>query len=133
MRIIIGSDVVVTDTNREFFKKGNAQELVGREIKEILDKADYRIYNLETALTEKDTRIKKCGPNISAPTACVNGYKALGADLLCLANNHVMDFCYEGLVSTMETLDNAGISFVGAGLIRNRQKNLLLLKKTAEK
>ena len=133
MRIIIGSDVVVTDTNRQFFADGNAQEMVGKEIKEVLDKADYRIYNLETALTDKDTRIKKCGPNISAPKVCVNGYKALGADLLCLANNHVMDFGYDGLVSTMETLDQAGISIVGAGLNKEQAEKPFIIEKDGKK
>jgi len=32
-----------------------------------------------------------------------------------LANNHILDWGVAGLMETMETLDNAGIQFTGAG------------------
>ncbi len=133
MKIVIGADVVVTDSNRQLFAEGKVTEIVGKEIKDILDKADYRIYNLELALTDNGEPIKKCGPNISAPTACVKGYKALGADLLCLANNHVMDFGYDGLVSTAEMLKGAGISMVGAGLNKEQAEKPFIIEKDGKK
>lgn len=133
MKIIIGADVVVTESNKQFFIDGQAEKFVGKELKEILNKADYRIFNLEMALADRYTPIKKCGPNIGAPTACVKGCKALGTDLLCLANNHVMDYGYEGLVSTMKTLDDAKISRVGAGLNKEDAEKPFVLEKDGKK
>ena len=40
-----------------------------------------------------------------------------------------MDFGYEGLVSTMETLDNAGISFVGAGINKEQAEKPFIIEK----
>lgn len=39
----------------------------------------------------------------------------LGTDIVSLANNHVYDYGQEGLTDTLETLEEAGIPYVGAG------------------
>lgn len=41
--------------------------------------------------------------------------KDIGADLVSLANNHAYDYGEEALLDTFDTLDNAGIAYVGAG------------------
>ena len=122
MKIFIGADLVPTDVNYDLFTTGNATALVGEKIKNILDSVDYRIFNLELALTDKETPIAKAGPNIGAPTSTINGFKALGVDLLGISNNHVLDHGYEGFVSTLKTLDDAGISHVGAGFTKEEAK-----------
>lgn len=114
MSIIIGADVVPTKTNEDLFINAD-NELIGEDIAKILTEADYRIFNLEVPLTDVNSPIKKSGPHLSAPTAAVAGYKMLKADLVTLSNNHVLDQDEQGLLSTMETLDAAGISRVGAG------------------
>lgn len=45
----------------------------------------------------------------------VNVLNTLGADIVSLANNHVYDYGEEALIDTLETLENAGIPYVGAG------------------
>lgn len=39
----------------------------------------------------------------------------LGVDIVKLANNHVYDYGRQALLDTFDTLDNAGIAYVGAG------------------
>ena len=39
----------------------------------------------------------------------------MGVDIVGLANNHVYDYGEEALIDTMDTLQNAGIPYVGAG------------------
>lgn len=116
MKILIGADFVPTKLNFGLFKAGDAENLFGIELMEMLKDADCRIFNLETPLTDVLNPIPKCGPNLYAPTACVNGYQAAKADLLTLANNHIMDQNVMGLQSTIETLKSAGISYLGAGI-----------------
>ena len=74
MKIIIGADLVPTDINFDLFTKGDATALVGEKIKKIIDNADFRIFNLELALTDKDTPIKKAGPNIGAKPLLLDIY-----------------------------------------------------------
>lgn len=116
MYIVIGADFVPTESNRDFFINGKIEKLVGEELKEILQNASYRIFNLEVPLTDKETPILKEGPNLSAPTSCVAGYTALNVNLLTLANNHILDQGNQGLTSTIRLLDENGIFHVGAGL-----------------
>lgn len=133
MKIIIGADIVATDNNRQLFIDGNVKTLVGKEIITILDQADFRIFNLEMALTDDAKPIKKCGPNISAPTACINGIKALNTDLLCISNNHVLDFGYDGLFSTIQTIDNASINRIGAGFSKEEAEKSYIFEKNGKK
>jgi poly-gamma-glutamate capsule biosynthesis protein CapA/YwtB (metallophosphatase superfamily) len=40
---------------------------------------------------------------------------AARSDCCCLANNHILDWGYDGLAETLRTLDAAGIAHAGAG------------------
>ena len=114
MYIIIGADLVPTKSNIDLFMRGDLNELVGNELMDIFHSASYRIFNLEVPLTDTEKPIIKQGPNLSAPSKTVNGYKALGIDLLTLANNHILDQDISGLENTMATLDSAKINHLGA-------------------
>lgn len=115
MKILIGADLVPTKRNISLFESGKAEELLGKELVECLNSADYRIFNLEVPLTDREQPIPKCGPNLIAPTGCVVGYQAMGVDLLTLANNHILDQDQQGLESTIKTLNQAGIAYTGVG------------------
>lgn len=114
MYILIGADLVPTRSNLEYFINGDAVSLVGSELMDVLKNAACRIFNLEVPLTDTEKPIIKQGPNLIAPSRTVNGYKALGVDLLTLANNHILDQHTQGLESTIATLDNAEIKHLGA-------------------
>lgn len=105
MNILIGADIVPTSSNIDLFASGDTYTLLGEELNNILQNADYRIFNLEVPLTDREKPIPKCGPNLIAPTKCVTGYKAMHVDLLTLANNHILDQDQQGLESTCKVLD----------------------------
>ena len=114
-KIIIGADLVPTQSNAELFAAGDAETLVGAELRKILADADYRIFNLETPLADVESPIAKCGPNLIAPTSTIHGYKAIGADILTLANNHILDHGLQALDSKRRLLKENGIAFFGVG------------------
>lgn len=114
-RIIIGADLVPTESNKHLFVEGDKQALLGAELSNILSDATYRIFNLEVPLTDTSSPIRKCGPNLIAPIATINGYKAIDADILTLANNHILDQGEQGLNSTCEILKKNNIAYLGAG------------------
>lgn len=115
MKILIGADIVPTQSNKESFISGNVNGIVDEKILGLLGNCDFRVFNLETPLADSENPIKKCGPNLIAPTSCINGIKKLGVDLLTLANNHIMDHSIEGLESTIKLLEKNEINYVGAG------------------
>ena len=115
MSIIIGADIVPTESNQLYFDSGKMLSIVGEGLLSFLKNADFRIFNLECPLVDQESPIQKSGPTLRAKTSSVNGLKALGVDLLSLANNHIMDHGFDGLKSTIDILTNSKISFVGAG------------------
>lgn len=75
---------------------------------------DVRIINLETSVTQSDEAEDK-GINYRmhpGNTPCLTAAKV---DCCVLANNHVLDWGYPGLVETLETLSKANIKTAGAG------------------
>lgn len=116
MNILISADIVPTRSNVDLFKSAEVSTLVGDELLTVLREADYRIFNLETPLTNDKDPIRKCGPNLIAPIEAVNGYKGLQANLLAIANNHILDQGAKGLKTTIKTLHENGIAHVGAGI-----------------
>lgn len=115
MKLLIGGDIVPTESNRNFFCHPEQGELVDEGVRELLGQADYRVFNLEVPLTGSNKKIAKFGPNLSAEKECVRGLQKIGVDFVTLANNHILDFGEEGLYDTIDVLRNAGIAFAGAG------------------
>ena len=73
--------------------------------------ADYAVANLETTLS---TQGPYSGyPAFKSPAALASDLKELGFDLMLTANNHCLDRGYDGLVSTLDQLDQAGLAHVG--------------------
>lgn len=115
MSILIGADIVPLSSNIDLFEKAEVEILLGKELQNIIEDADFRIFNLEVPLTDSKTPINKQGPNLIASTASVQGLKAMGVDLLTLANNHIFDQNTQGVLSTLEILDKVDIAYTGAG------------------
>ena len=57
VRIIIGADIVPTVSNQDFFEKAEMERLDDDNLFDVLNNADYRIFNLEVPLTDKETPI----------------------------------------------------------------------------
>ncbi len=113
--IIIVGDFFPTEQNVSFFSKGDIDSLFGKEITQLFSGADFCVCNLEGALTDHPDKCRKTGPVKVATTSAVEAYKKLGVDYCMLANNHATDGGHQGLIDTMQTLDEAGINYIGAG------------------
>lgn len=89
--------------NEEYFIQAYMDNLLGEPLWTFLKKADYRIFNLEGHLIKREAPIWKDRSMLGATVETAVGIKAMQADLLSLANNHIMDG-EEGLINILETL-----------------------------
>ena len=61
MKILIAADLVPTQATSNDFIAGNVERLFGK-VKDVVDKCDRFIVNLECALTDSDNAIKNSAP-----------------------------------------------------------------------
>lgn len=82
-----------------------------------IHKADVRMTNLETTVTEYDCYCSSFsgGTPMTAHPDLLQEVKDFGFQACGCANNHAMDFSFNGLLSTMRHLDAAGLKRAGIG------------------
>lgn len=97
---------------------------------EALQSADVTFGNLECPITDHAVRTPgkswesiQAGRNFifkAPPEYSGRILKDAGYDIVSLANNHIMDYCSEGLLDTLAALEAEGVAWIGAG--RNREE-----------
>lgn len=86
-----------------------------RETSSLLAAADITAGNLETSITKRGTPELDKEYVYRGPREALAPIKKAGFDFLSLANNHTMDYGWEGLSDTMDALDEAEIQHAGSG------------------
>jgi poly-gamma-glutamate capsule biosynthesis protein CapA/YwtB (metallophosphatase superfamily) len=76
---------------------------------------DLRIVNLETAITSAETPWPDKGIHYRMHPQNIGSLTAAQISACALANNHLLDWGYDGLSETLKTLNAAGIAHAGAG------------------
>ena len=104
----------------------------GEALEELRDRGfDARIVNLETAVTRRGEPMPGKGIHYRLSPENAQVLSAATIDACVLANNHVLDWGFEGLRDTLATLDRLGIARAGAGLDREEAEAPAILP-TAE-
>lgn len=88
-------------------------------LSEKISEADYSICNFEAPIESKGEPIPKVGVHHYQRKETINGLKQQGFDLLCMANNHIMDFGSIGLEDTLKEAQRKDLDFLGVGLNYN--------------
>jgi poly-gamma-glutamate synthesis protein (capsule biosynthesis protein) len=78
-------------------------------------KPDLRLINLETSVTTSPDYWPDKGINYRMHPGNIPCLSAARIDCCVLANNHVLDWGYPGLLETLKVLEQAGIAAAGAG------------------
>ena len=83
--------------------------------RELMQSADVLVANNEFTYTNTAEAFPGKTYTFRARPETVQWLKDAGVDLAALANNHVFDFQEQGLLDTLDTLDAAGVTHIGAG------------------
>lgn len=86
-------------------------------IRDFLGQADIRMANIETTITDGNCygSAYSGGTWLTADESCLEQIRRYGFNMLGWANNHTMDYSYEGLYQTQQFLDRYGFARAGAG------------------
>lgn len=80
-------------------------------IKDFLQDADITVANLESPINPN--RKISCYPNFNIPADLLKYLKNAGIDILSTVNNHTMDTGLEGVSTTIDEIDKAGLDHFG--------------------
>ena len=79
-----------------------------------LGNADYTIANLETTVGKYRNMAYSGFPMFNAPESYLDAVRDAGVDFLTLANNHMLDRYFDGMVNTVQLVDDYGFDHGGA-------------------
>ena len=119
MKLLICGDFVPTKLNVEDCVNLNNEKLFGKELLNIFAKHERTIINLECPYTQSNIKNNKSGINLKAPIDAFRILKTFKNPLLCLANNHIYDYGYDGLKSTIDLINKNNYEYIGAGFSKN--------------
>lgn len=94
---------------------GNISECIDENIQYELQNADISVINNEFTFSSGGEALSGKAYTFRANPDRVSLLETFGADIASLANNHVYDYGEAALIDTILTLENAGISTIGAG------------------
>jgi poly-gamma-glutamate synthesis protein (capsule biosynthesis protein) len=97
-----------------FVRQGRAIDLFPG-ISDFFRTCDLVVMDLECPLTDGGQPITKTGPHLRSSPRAAALLKDLGCGLAATANNHFMDFGWQGAQDTFMALDQQGIATVGSG------------------
>ncbi len=93
-----------------------AETTISAPIRDRIRDAEYSIVNFEAPIPgEGAEAVPKSGPTKENPPEAPKAVAEAGFDAASLANNHVGDFGPDGVGSTVEAIEEAGLETVGVG------------------
>lgn len=96
-------------------QQSGLEDCISSNLQKELVSSDLTIVNNEFAFGTEGSPIEGKDYTFQSKPKNVAILQELGVDVAILANNHVYDYGEESLISTVETLENAGIITSGAG------------------
>jgi poly-gamma-glutamate synthesis protein (capsule biosynthesis protein) len=126
IQIAATGDIMLGRTVNELAISGNNPNYPFEKIAALLDTADLRIGNLECVISELGVAQYKAYA-FRVGHWGIDALKNAKFDLLTMGNNHALDFGQEALIDTLERLNAAGISTVGAGKDETQAREPVIL------
>lgn len=95
------------------------------DMKKYFDEADLVVGNLETVFAGADVGISDY-PCFNSPDAFADAIADAGFDVLTTANNHSMDKRMDGVLRTLDVLDERGMDHIGTYRSAEERENILI-------
>ncbi len=110
-KMIFCGDFVPNSQNSEYHPEVNFLS----DIENLISSHNQAFVNVEAPFTNSSEAIIKNGPNLKIDPKFINSLASAGFNLFGLANNHIMDFGWNGLKDTIDLCTDNSISYIGAG------------------
>lgn len=120
MKLLICGDFAPTHLNIDDCANMEREKLFGNDLLDIFKQHDRAIINLECPYLDGEVnKIIKIGPNLKSSTSAFKILNVFQNPVFCLANNHIYDYAYHGLKSTINLIKENGYQYIGAGFSKD--------------
>lgn len=114
-RLLFGGNLYLSSYVLSAYDNEGIGGVLSPGVMDLSNKADFFMVNQVFPLSERGEAEEGKEYAYRVYPERVSILKAAGIDCVSLANNHVLDYGYDALSDTIETLDRAGIAHGGAG------------------
>lgn len=127
--MLFAGDIYLSDHVLGAYDRGGGiQGVLDSGILKEIEEADYFVANQEFPFSDRGKAAADKQFTFRLSPSKVSMFQEMGIDLVTLANNHILDYGTDALLDSCETLDAAGIAYVGAGENLDRAKQLELVE-----
>ncbi len=123
--IVFTGDVLLSDYVLDNYRADGIDGVLSPELLSALTEADLTVINNEFPFSTRGTKAPDKQFTFRVDPQYVSVLTDMGADIAGLANNHVLDYGADALLDTFDTLDQAGITYLGAGADTGRASALI--------
>lgn len=89
--------------------------ILDKDVVDIMTSSSVMVANNEFTISDRGQKIANKRYTFRGSPSRLNIYEEMGVDLVTLANNHVYDFGIDAFYDTLESLNDFGLPYIGAG------------------
>ena len=113
---------------RGLYAEKGINALITEYIQQEMVNADMTMINNEFPFSTRGEQAPDKQYTFRVEPGYVSALLDMGVDVASLANNHALDYGQDALLDTFTTLDDAGISYVGAGATKERAEEAIFVE-----
>ncbi len=127
--LLFAGDVYFSNyVQNAYNRAGDISGVLDDGIRQEIAGADIFMVNQEFPFTDRGEKVPDKQFNFRVSPQWVSALQEMDVDLVTLANNHILDYGQQGLLDSCDTLNEAGIAYVGGGRDLDEAKKLVTME-----
>lgn len=120
VELVFSGDILLSSYVLNNYETSGISGVLSEELLGEMQNADLTMVNEEFPFSTRGTQAQDKQFTFRIDPSYVKLFQEMGIDVVTVANNHALDYGTEALSDTFQTLDEAGIAYVGAGDSKER-------------
>lgn len=118
--MVFSGDILLSSYVLNNYENSGINGVISQDLLGEMQSADLTMVNEEFPFSNRGTQAQDKQFTFRVDPSYVKIFQELGIDVVTVANNHALDYGTEALSDTFQTLDGAGVAYVGAGDSKER-------------
>lgn len=120
VELVFSGDILLSSYVLNNYETSGISGVLSEELLGEMQSADLTMVNEEFPFSTRGTQAQDKQFTFRIDPSYVKLFQEMGIDVVTVANNHALDYGTQALSDTFQTLDEAGIAYVGAGESKER-------------